>query len=97
MQNTETKIIWAMCGSDIYNVKSVEEIAAWKGGREITEVEACMVWCFTRIVEEIQYANQHAPEGDIALEGTMVERMTRIAERLCDEGQWVVDFLDFGC
>jgi hypothetical protein len=97
MQNTETKIIWAMCGSDIYNVKSVEEVKAWRGGRQITEVEACMEWCFSTIVAEIDYANQNAPEGDMVLEGTIPERMKRIAERLCEEGEWVKEFLDFGC
>ena len=83
---TVEKVVWFCVGDEIDWVDSVDEIP--EGCKQVTEIDACMFFCFEEIVKKISYARVHAPPNVTLLEGTIIEQMKRVAEEMTKEGEW---------
>ena len=82
----KSEVVWFCCGDEIDWVDSIAEIP--EDGRQVTEIDACMYFCFQSIVDKINYARSHAPYGVTLLEGTIIEQMKRVAEEMTEKGEW---------
>ncbi len=80
------KVVWFCWDDQIDWVDSVDEIP--EGCKQVTEIDACMFFCFEAIVKKISYAREHAPPGVTLLKGTIIEQMTRVAKEMTEEGEW---------
>lgn len=83
---SESEVIWVCMGDSIDWVDSVDEIP--EGGKQVTEIDACMFFCFETIVKKISYARNHALYGVVLLQGTIIQQMMKVAEELTKEGEW---------
>jgi hypothetical protein len=82
----KSEVVWVCIGDEIDWVDSVEDVP--EGCRQVTEIDACMYFCFNAIVDKINYARCHAPYGVTLLEGTIVEQMQRVAKEMTEKGEW---------
>ena len=86
MCKKNTEVVWFCYSDEIDWVDSVDEIP--EGCKQVTEIDACMFFCFETIVQKISYARNHAPSGVALLEGTIIQQMTRVAKEMTEKGEW---------